>query len=51
MFALQSDFPMQVADIRMLKILQKWETITFRELIEGAAGELGFLPGTSIAPE
>jgi hypothetical protein len=39
-FALEKELPAHVADIRQLKIFQRWTTITLRELLEGAAAEL-----------
>jgi hypothetical protein len=43
MFALESEFPDRVGDIRLLNVFKNWKTITFRECVEGAARELGFL--------
>jgi hypothetical protein len=44
LFALETEFPDRAADVRMLNVFKQWKTITFRQCVEGAAGELGFMP-------
>jgi hypothetical protein len=40
-FALEAEMPRHIADLRQLKIFERWKSIALRELLKDAASELG----------